>query len=187
MMSYSKRRLALQFMLLLICSGVLVVLDQYSKQLALHHLKDQEDIIVWKGILSLSYVENTGMAWGIMSGQRTLFVLLTLILTTFLLIGLWRLLCMNARKKKLVYWILEWDLVLLIAGALGNLYDRIKVGYVVDFLKTEFIDFPVFNIADCYVTISVILLFLMMMFFVEESDLDEMFAIRKYHIKKTDR
>lgn len=67
----------------------------------------------------------------------------------------------------------------MIAGAFGNLADRIKNGYVVDFIKTDFIDFPVFNVADCYVTISMVLLIIIVLFFIKEDDLNQIFSFKK--------
>ena len=67
--------------------------------------------------------------------------------------------------------IIQFLLVLLAAGALGNLVDRLRFGYVVDFIQFEFMDFPIFNIADCYVTVSALLLVVILLFFIKEEDI----------------
>lgn len=161
---------------------ILFGIDQYTKWLATTHLKDGKSLVVIKNILSLSYLENSGAAWGVLSGRIILFIILTCILIMFIILTMYRLEKMiNPDGKK--FFLLQLDMAVLLAGALGNLADRIVNGYVVDFIKIDFIDFPVFNIADCYVTTAMILLIIILLCFVKEDELDKIFYLKK-RIKK---
>ena len=77
----------------------------------------------------------------------------------------------RTNDKIKLFSIIQFLLVLLAAGALGNLVDRLRFGYVVDFIQFEFMDFPIFNIADCYVTVSALLLVVILLFFIKEEDI----------------
>ena len=77
------------------------------------------------------------------------------------------------------YRMLQFDMTILLSGAVGNLADRLINGYVVDFIKTDFINFPVFNIADCYVTLSMIILIIFLLFFMKEDELDNIFYLKR--------
>ena len=133
---------------------ILFGIDQYTKRLAVIHLKDGKDFVLIKNILSFSYLENTGAAWGVLSGKITLFAAFTCILIVLIILIILRL----ERMAGVKYRMLQLDMAVLLAGAVGNLADRLINGYVVDFIKTDFINFPVFNVADCYVTLSMIIL-----------------------------
>ena len=160
---------------------ILFCVDQYTKWLAATYLKDGKSLVLIKNILSLSYLENSGAAWGVLSGRIILFIILTCILILFIILTMYRLeKLINLDGKK--FFLLQLNMAVLLAGALGNLADRIVNGYVVDFIKTDFIDFPVFNIADCYVTIAMILLIIILLCFVKEDELDKIFYLKK--IKK---
>ena len=157
---------------------VLLGTDQYTKRLAAVHLKGGEDFVLIKNILSFSYLENTGAAWGVLSGKTILFIVVTCILAVFILAVMCRLEVMKKEAGRKVYTVMQVDLAVLIAGAFGNLVDRIVNGYVVDFIKTDFINFPVFSVADCYVTISMILLIIILLCFVKEDELDRIFFLK---------
>ena len=119
---------------------ILTALDQWTKYLAVLHLKDQRPIVLWDGVFELHYLENRGAAFGILQGQK--------------------------------FFLLRAVAVLLAAGALGNLIDRMRYSYVVDFLYFKLIDFPVFNVADCYVTVGAVLLAILILFIYKEEELD---------------
>lgn len=153
---------------------ILFGIDQYTKHLAVIHLKDGKDFVLIKNILSFSYLENTGAAWGVLSGKITLFAVFTCILIMLVILIILRLERMGGIK----YRMLQLDMVVLLAGAIGNLADRLINGYVVDFIKTDFINFPVFNIADCYVTLSMIILIVFLLFFMKEDELDNIFYLK---------
>ncbi len=169
----------LPFIIHIIITGVLVWVDQFTKFMAVDRLKNKEEISVIPKILSFSYVENDGAAWGIFGGKRAMFVILTIVMFLIICFVIYRLNIVRNEENKRVLGMMEIDLYVLIAGAVGNFIDRIKVGYVVDFIKTDFISFPVFNVADCYVTVSMIVLIILILFFVKEEDLDVILSFRK--------
>lgn len=138
--------------LLVIIGILLVVADQLVKLWAVSALEPVGSITVIENVFSLTYVENTGAAWGMMAGAKWYLILMPIIIIiavlAFLII------------KKLKDPILLWACMLVISGGIGNLIDRIFRGFVVDYLHATFIDFPVFNLADCCITIGAGLLIL---------------------------
>lgn len=145
----------------------LVLLDQFTKIAAIKNLMNQEDFVLIPGVLQLHYLENTGAAFSILEGKQIIFA----IITPILLIALLYILIKMPQNKK--YTALNYIIVFLIAGAIGNYIDRIANNYVVDFIYFSLINFPVFNVADCYVTVSVILLFILILFYYKDDDLEE--------------
>lgn len=152
---------------------LLIFLDQITKIGAIAFLKDKADIILIKGVLQLHYLENTGAAFSMLEGKQLLFSIITPILCVGLLYILGK---MPKTNKNLP---LNYIIVFLVAGAIGNYIDRIMNHYVVDFIYVSLINFPVFNVADCYVTVSVILLFVLIMFYYKDEDLEEL----KQHLR----
>lgn len=148
---------------------LLVFLDQYTKFLAKAHLERHTDLVLWKNVFVLRYIENRGAAFGMMQGGFLFFYLLT----TVVLIGILLILRRTPATRR--YLPLRFGLFLLFCGALGNLIDRVFRGYVVDFFYFQLIDFPVFNVADCYVTVSAVLLVLLAFFYYDESEYDYIF------------
>ncbi len=104
------------------------------------------------GVFEFSYVENRGAAFGILQNQRWIFLIATLVISLLLL----RLYITLPKEK--MYHPVRFSLLLILSGAVGNMIDRVGRRYVVDFLYFKLIDFPVFNLADCYVVIGVFLL-----------------------------
>jgi len=147
---------------------ILVLADQFSKHIAIIKLKpiDTHDII--NGVLNFTYVENKGAAWGVFSGKINLFIIVTSILIPFIIYFIYK--SINARKTfnntKVIrkFKFLEILLILIISGALGNFIDRIRYNYVVDFIHFKLIEFPVFNLADCYISIGAFLFALLYIF-----------------------
>ncbi len=127
---------------------LITAFDQLTKFLAVKYLKGNEPVDFIKGIARFNYSENTGMAFSMLSGARWLFVVLTVIVCAGIL---WYL--FSNRVKHL--W-LYWSLGVVCAGGIGNLIDRVLYGYVVDFIEPVFIDFAIFNIADCAVTLGAV-------------------------------
>ena len=144
----------------------LVLLDQGTKLWALGSLKPIHNMTVVDGFLDLTFVENRGVAFGMFSGQRWFILLLTGIVT----VGLIYFYKTLPRKKE--YRPVRLSLILVLAGALGNIIDRMFRGYVVDFFEFTFFEWPVFNVADIYVVAGVILLAVMILFVIKEEDLD---------------
>ncbi len=137
----------------------ILAVDQGTKFLAIARLKDQPAIPLIEGVLELQYLENYGAAFGILQNQRWLFIVLC---GVFLLVAAYFYLCLPLRKD---YWLFRLMTILLAAGAVGNLVDRVARGYVVDFIYFSLIDFPIFNIADCCVVIGGILMLLNVLVF----------------------
>lgn len=160
-----KKSISLIYSLVLVV--LLVVLDQFTKVLAVNNLMNKEDIILIPNVLQLHYLENTGAAFSILEGKQLVFA----IITPILLVGLCFLLFRMPQVKK--YQALDYIIVFLIAGAIGNYIDRIFNNYVVDFIYFSLINFPVFNVADCYVTVSVILLLILILWYYTDDDLEE--------------
>lgn len=152
--------------------AILVLLDQFTKHLAILYLKDQPNIIWIRNVMELEYLENRGAAFGILQNQQWLFILLFFLFVTAVIIFYCR---MPMEKKYLPVQILS---LFLIAGGLGNLIDRIRLGYVIDFFYFSLINFPVFNVADIYVTVSMVILFLLFIFYYKEEDFDLLFSFR---------
>lgn len=135
---HKKKHIFCSIMILLI-----VAFDQVTKYFAKTYLKEKS-FLVLPELLQFRYAQNTGMAFSMFSGARWIFVLLT-VAVCFL--ALWYL--FSDRCKSL--WI-YWSIGVITAGGVGNLIDRVFFGYVVDFIEPLFINFAVFNIADCAVT-----------------------------------
>lgn len=128
-----------------------LILDQWTKYYAGHNFKNAPVAI--NGWFKLDYVENTGAAFGMMAGRQTFFVVLTVFVTLFLAIFLFK-------NYKMLNTLEKWAAMFLISGAVGNLIDRILNGHVVDFISVRLFnvyDFPVFNFADVYVSLAVII------------------------------
>lgn len=143
----------------------LTALDQWTKYLAVTFLSGKPSIPLIPDVFELHYLENRGAAFGIFQDKQIFF----LILTTIYLIGaVWIYFRIPAEKK---YTLLHMVLVILTAGALGNFIDRILHHYVIDFFYFSLIDFPIFNVADIYVTVAVILLIISILFVYKEEDL----------------
>ncbi len=131
-------------LMLLFCAGA-VALDQWTKYLvvALIPLFSKVDVI--PGLFHLTYVQNTGAAFSLFEGMQWLFALIFLVFTVVIV---W-----DFAQKTLPFSAFErWCIVAIYAGGLGNMIDRLRLGYVVDMIEVEFIRFPVFNVADCFIT-----------------------------------
>jgi len=144
---------------------VLIGLDQWTKVLAVKHLMGQEPFVIWNGVFELHYLENRGAAFGILQGQKGVFLICTALVLAILAFYYNR---MPVKKRYLPMRIVG---ILLGAGAVGNLIDRMMQSYVVDFLYFKLIDFPIFNVADCYVTVGAILLAILILFVYKDEEL----------------
>ena len=148
---------------------ILLFLDQFTKRLAVIYLKDTGGVDMIPGIFRLQYLENTGAAFSIFTGKLLFFYIITAILCTIILMAMVRL------PEGPHFYPFFFTLVVLLSGAVGNLIDRIHLQYVVDFLYFSLIDFPIFNVADIYVTVSVFVLIVLLMFFYKEEELNAVF------------
>lgn len=146
---------------------LLTFIDQISKYAAAKHLI-YKDIVLIPGVLELHYLENKGAAWGMLQNQRWLLLSITIIVLFMLVI----IYCKLPNLKKFL--LLRFCLVLLASGAIGNFIDRLVHRYVVDFIYFSCIDFPVFNIADCFVCISAALILYCLLFKYKDEDFNFM-------------
>ena len=133
----------------LLCGG-LIAADLLTK-LTASKLGSREVVLI-PGVLSLSYIENRGAAFGIMQGRQWLLIVISAVMIAAAVVF-----CIR-RIRDTRYRYLRVLTVFLVAGALGNMIDRIMLGYVRDFIYFKLIDFPVFNVADIYVTVSAVLI-----------------------------
>ncbi|BFL47367.1 signal peptidase II [Lactonifactor longoviformis] len=143
---------------------LLVGLDQWTKALAVEHLAGQRDIDLIPGVLTLHYLENRGAAFGILQNQQWIFVLIAAVFFLAATAAYWK---MPKTRHYLPMHILA---VTVTAGAVGNVLDRVRLNYVVDFVYISLINFPVFNVADIYVTVSAVLFFIYVIFYYKEED-----------------
>ena len=143
---------------------VAAVLDQLSKRWALANLGDHEPVPLIPGVLEFLRIENRGAAFGILQGRMEFFYLITAVVAAGILYVIFKL----PEERK--YMPLLVTLAFLLAGAAGNLIDRAFRQSVVDFIYFKPIDFPVFNVADIYVTCSTFALVLLILRFYEDED-----------------
>jgi len=143
--------------LLSIMAVVLILIDRITKQLASYYLL-LTDVDIIPGALKLHYVENTGAAFSILENKMVFFYIIT---PVFCALILWFYMKLPLDKEHRALRILTF---VLLAGALGNFIDRITYQYVIDFIYFSLINFPVFNVADIYVTGSVVLLLFYLLF-----------------------
>ena len=148
----------------IVTAVLLVALDQWTKLLAVKHLMNQKPFVIWDGVFELHYLENRGAAFGILQGQKLIFLLCTVLVLVVL--GFYY----NRMPEDKKYLPLRVVGVLLGAGAVGNLIDRMAQSYVVDFFYFELIDFPVFNVADIYVTVAMVVLFILILTIYKDDD-----------------
>lgn len=152
---------------------LLVVFDQVTKIIAKTQLEGKEGFSVIKNIFQFTYHENRGMGFGMLQGKIWLFIIFTIIVLSCVIY----IYCKLPDGKR--YIPMYWLLITLSAGAIGNFIDRVFRGYVIDFLYFELIDFPVFNVADMYVTISCFTFLALFIFYYKEEDIE--FLSRKKH------
>ncbi len=143
---------------------ILVVLDQYTKSLAVQYLKDKPAYVIIDDVFELHYLENRGAAFGMLQNQKILFVIIAVIMLaaiSYILIKL---------PRSSHYFPLEILMILVASGAVGNLIDRVRFTYVVDFFYFKLINFPIFNVADIYVSVSCVILAVLLIFYYKEQD-----------------
>ena len=156
----------MQYLFLGLLAAGVVVADQLSKLWVVANipLYTQADAI--PGLFHLTYVQNTGAAWSSFQGQLWLFIL---IFAAFTVAIIW-----EFSKKAMPFTTFErWCIAAIYGGGLGNMIDRIRLGYVVDMIEVDFIQFPVFNVADCFISCGCILLMIHLVFFNKEFWKDE--------------
>ena len=142
-------------MIYAILAVLLVAADQLTKYLTRANIPLGENITFIPHLLDLTYVQNTGAAFSILREHT------------------WLVICWMVMKKFFTNWLGRTSAMLILAGGVGNLIDRAAFGYVTDMIETVFMDFPVFNVADCCITVGVVLLFIYVIFFVKDEQKEE--------------
>ena len=154
----------------ILCIGLLVALDQITKFIVRTSFALYESHPLIKNVFHLTYIQNTGIAWGMFKNGRTIFLILTILV---LLICA----CFYAKiPESKRFTPIRVCLVILVSGAIGNMIDRMSLHYVVDFFDFRLIHFPVFNVADIYVVVSMIVLILLCAFFYHDHEIDALFS-----------
>ena len=142
-------------------TAAIVAADQVTKYFTVANIALHADVPFLPGLLQLTYVRNTGAAFSSFEGQQWLFALIFLVFTGMLI---WEFF-----KKSMGFTTFEWWCIAAIyGGGLGNMIDRVRLGYVVDMIETTFMEFPVFNVADCFITCGCILMMIHLVLFNKE-------------------
>ena len=149
------------FLYLSLFAAGIVVADQVTKLLVLAHIPLYSHANAIPGLFHLTYVQNTGAAFSSFEGMRWMFVALFAVLTVLIILEYF--------KTKMPFTTFErWCIAAIYGGGLGNVIDRVRLGYVVDMIEVDFINFPVFNVADCFITCGCIALIVHLVFFNKE-------------------
>lgn len=140
----------------IITSLLIIIIDQLLKFWVTSNMSLNTSLPLVPGVMDLFYIHNDGAGWGMFSGQIPIFVILTLLFVGYIIYLSYR----NRFEDRYIHLIYG----LLIGGGIGNLMDRLRLGYVIDMFRFEFVDFPIFNIADAALTLGVILMILVLIF-----------------------
>lgn len=151
----------------------LTLLDQWTKGLAVRFLMGNSPYVIWEGVFELFYSENRGAAFGMLQGRQTLFLLIALCVFAVIAYAMVKL----PVSRRFVP--LKLCMMAIAAGAAGNLIDRVSHGYVVDFLYFKLIDFPIFNVADCYVTVATAVMMALFLWYYHDEEFELLFSGRK--------
>ena len=126
-------------------AGLIAAADQFTKYLVVQNMGLYEEVPLLPGVLGLTHVRNQGAAFSSFQGMQWLFALIFLVFTGLVLYEYF--------KKPMGFTTFErWCIAAIYGGGLGNMIDRVRLGYVVDMIETTFMEFPVFNVADCFIT-----------------------------------
>ena len=151
----------MQYLFMALFAAGIVAADQFTKFLVLQHIPLYTHVDFIPGVLNLTYVQNTGAAFSSFEGAQWLFVVVFVLLTAAIV---W-----EFSGKRWPFTTFErWLIVGIYGGGIGNMIDRFRMGYVVDMIETAFMDFPVFNVADCFITCGCILLMVHLFLFNKE-------------------
>ena len=148
----------MQYLFMALLAAFITAADQLSKLYVVDSIPLYSQVEVVPSLFHLTYVQNTGAAFSSFQGMRWLFALVFLVFTGAIL---W-----EFSKKRMPFTAFErWCIVAVFGGGLGNMIDRVRLGYVVDMIAVDFINFPVFNVADCFITCGCIALMVSLVFF----------------------
>lgn len=146
----------------IILAVILFIIDQATKYIALTKLKPLGSVTFIDGFMDFTFVENRGAAFGILNGRVWLLLVIAAVICIVIIAAMIKM--PNTKEYK---W-LKWSLMLILAGAIGNVADRLFRGYVVDFFEFTFIKWPVFNMADIYVVIGTIVMAVLVLFVIKD-------------------
>ena len=156
----------MQFILYALFTAAVVAADQITKYLTVQNIPLYADVPFLPGVVQLTYVQNTGAAFSSFEGQQWLFALIFAVFTAAILYEYF--------KSPMPFSTFErWCIAAIYAGGLGNMIDRLRLGYVVDMIETTFMEFPVFNVADCFITCGCIAMIVHLILFNKEFWKDE--------------
>ena len=148
----------MQLALMALFAAGIVAVDQWTKALTVANIALYQDVEFIPGFLGFTYVQNTGAAFSSFEGQQWLFALIFAVFTGLIVYEYFRnTMGFTAFEK--------WCIAAIYGGGLGNMIDRIRMGYVVDMIETVFMEFPVFNVADCFITCGSILMMIHLILF----------------------
>ena len=135
----------MQILLMALFAAVIAAADQITKFLVVANIPLYGSVPVFPGVYGLTHVHNYGAAFSSFQGMQWLFAIIFIVFTALIVF--------EYRKKSMPFTTFErWCIAAIYGGALGNMIDRIRLGYVVDMIETQFMNFPVFNVADCFIT-----------------------------------
>lgn len=141
----------MQYLLMLLFAAGIALADQLTKLWVVDAIPLYTRVEAIPGLFHLTYVRNTGAAFSSFQGMQWLFLL---VFVAFAAGIIW-----EFSKKRMPFTTFErWCIVAVFAGGLGNMIDRLRLGYVVDMIELDFMRFPVFNVADCFITCGAIAL-----------------------------
>lgn len=167
MSSKTNRNVLNSYIIPVIFIILLVVIDQLTKFIVISRMTLQKDEIpVIGNAIVLHYIRNSGAAWGSFSNKTIFLIIISIVLIIFL--GIIYKNIANLNK----FMPIKICIIFIIGGAIGNLIDRIRLGYVIDFIYAKFIDFPVFNFADICVTVCMFVILFLCIFKYDSDDLD---------------
>lgn len=146
----------------IILAVILFIIDQATKYIALTKLKPLGSVTFIDGFMDFTFVENRGAAFGILNGRVWLLLVIAAVICIVIIAVMLKM--PNTKEYK---W-LKWSLMLILAGAIGNVADRLFRGYVVDFFEFTFIKWPVFNMADIYVVIGTVVMAVLVLFVIKD-------------------
>ncbi len=151
----------MQLLWMVLLAGGIVALDQWTKFLVVTQIPLADHVDAIPGLFHLTYVQNTGAAFSMFEGMQWLFALVFMVFTVLVL---W-----DYFKKLMPFSTFErWMIAAVYGGGLANMIDRVRLGYVVDMIAVDFMDFPVFNVADCFITCGAIALIASLVLFNKE-------------------
>lgn len=163
--TYKNNQKIKQLIIDFIVFAIFVFADQITKYYAVLKLKGHSGIVLIRDVFKLQYLENRGAAFGMLQNGKVFFVFAAIVMITVIVFVLVK----TPVSRKYRPW--HIFLVLIASGGIGNMLDRLRLNYVVDFLYFSLIDFPIFNVADIFVSIGTFLFVIYLLFFCKEEDL----------------